>query len=366
MQTSTWIALSVTVAVAITGFATVNLLRRRFQPEPPTSNPTPQSFSSDDAASPESTEIAYATEATEEISAQCLKLAFGVAQFDYHIYADHAQVLERVEAALGDAVNRQEYFPRRPLLLPKLLQAQNDTESTRQELVRLILEDPTLAGTTLKQANNAFYRMSTQPVESLDRAVTVLGVDGLRGLLSTAILQPVFRLPKGFFDRFADISWEQAKRSAAGGEKYAEMKGADDPFIAQLLGVLRSLASLVLFRMTLDKYREAPNALPRPEVFIRVLQQHRSALALEIAKTWQLSDASLAALDQQCRQLSPAHMSTLGQAVYYGELAGSLALAVHHDLHSAEGAHAMLIEQGLAAQNARVLLNAADAVDLKA
>lgn len=316
-------------------------------------------------ASAPADDIPYWTEATEEVASACLKYAFGVSRIDYQIFADHEAVLELVAQSLDDVTEQQQYFPRRPLLLPKLLQALNDTDSTRQELVRLILEDPALAGTTLKRANNAFYRMSTQPVESLDRAVVVLGTDGLRSLLSTAILQPVFRLPKGFFDRFADIAWERAQRSSASAQAYAQAQNDSDPFVAQILGVLRSLATLVLFRLTLDKYKSHPNVLPRPEVFIRALQAHRDRVAVDIAKTWQLSSASIEALEQQRRELSPTHMSPLGRAVYFGDLAGTIATAVHHSLYSSDGAQAILIHQGLTPPLAAEVLHAANTADIE-
>jgi HD-like signal output (HDOD) protein len=363
MPVQTAVALIVTLAIAMTGFLAVYLLRRRTRVEPPVVT-APASTQPESSEQAPDGPIPYATEATTDASGQVLKLAFSVTRFDYQIFADHAHVIELVDRALGEAAEQLQYFPRRPRMLPKLLQALNDEESTRQALVRLILEDPTLAGTTLKRANNAFYRMSAQPVETLDRAVALLGVNGLRGLVSTAILQPVFRLPKGFFDRFADVSWEQAQRCAASAHRYAQSTNADDPFVAQLLGVLPSLASLVLFRMTLEKYRECPNVLPRPEVFVRVLQKHRSQLALEIARTWYLSDLSLHALEEQIRELSPPEMSELGRALYYGELAGTLAVATHHGNYSPEGAKAMLIEQGLAPDQAAALLSAADHVEV--
>uniref|UniRef100_UPI003298525E hypothetical protein n=1 Tax=Salmonella enterica TaxID=28901 RepID=UPI003298525E len=79
-------------------------------------------------------------------------------------------------------------------------------------------------------------------------------------------------------------------------------------------------------------YRSVPSVLPRPEVFIRVMQSHCSRLALEIAKSWQLSDASLAALDEQCRTLSPVELSSLGRSVYYGDLDGYLCFATNQDI----------------------------------
>ncbi len=37
------------------------------------------------------------------------------------------------------------------------MHALNDNEARAKKLVRLLLEDPTLAGTTLKRANNAAF-----------------------------------------------------------------------------------------------------------------------------------------------------------------------------------------------------------------
>lgn len=363
MQIQTPLALLVTIAIAVAGFAAVHVLRRRNREEAAESTPAEPSPAEASIDEKPQAVIPFATEATEEATGHVLKLAFGVSRFDYQIFDEHAAVLDMVDKALDEAAETNQYFPRRPLLLPKLLQALNASSSTRHELVRLLLEDPALAGTTLKRANNAFYRMGPAPVESLDRAVAVLGIDGLRSLLSTAILQPVFRLPKGFFDRFAELCWEQAQRCSVCAQTHAEKTAVDDPFIAQLLGVLRSLATLVLFRMTLDKYHSLPNAMPRAEVFIQVLRKHRGRLAIDIARTWQLSDASLNALEEQARELSPVAMTPLGRSIYYGELAGILGVATHHALYSAEGALAILVDQGLTGELATTLLDSAKAVD---
>ena len=55
--------------------------------------------------------------------------------------------MDRVREGAAQSISiSATYFPRRPMLLPKLLQALNDTESTRRTLVNLIVEDPALAG----------------------------------------------------------------------------------------------------------------------------------------------------------------------------------------------------------------------------
>jgi HD-like signal output (HDOD) protein len=303
--------------------------------------------------------VVHSSEATDAVFGDCYRLAFGVTRFDYHIIADHAAVLESVNAAAAESVHHKDYFPRRPMLLPRLLQTLNDTKSTRQELVNLILEDPSLAGNVLQRANSAWYRVTPQPIDSLDRAVVALGTEGLRGLMAVAILQPVFRLPKGFFEAFAPITWEQAQRCAIAAETYAKKTQSCDPFVAQLLGLLGALARIVLFRLTLDMYRDWPNILPRAEVFIRGMQAQGPRVAGLIASTWELSDPSVTALDEQALRLSPAAMTPLGRAVYYGDLCGALAMLETRSSYSADGTHAMLTEQGLQRDVAHAIRHAA-------
>lgn len=308
----------------------------------------------------------YSTDAIETVLDDCYKVAFGVARFDYQIMGDHAAVLERVGAGADESVHRREYFPRRPMLLPKLLQTLNDTESTRRELVRLLLEDPSLAGSVLQRANSAFYRLSPEPVDTLDRAVLMLGTEGLRGLMATAILLPVFRMPKGYFDNFAAVTWEQAQRCAVAAETYAKATKSCDPLIAQLLGLLDALARIVLFRLTMDTYREWPDILPRAEVFIRSIQAHGSRVAGRIAATWELSDPSIAALQEQTGRLSPAAMTPLGRAVYFGNLCGALAMLKMRNAYSVDGAQAILVQQGADQKTVYAMWHAATSVGSEA
>jgi HD-like signal output (HDOD) protein len=301
----------------------------------------------------------YSTDAIQTVQDECYKIAFGVKSFDYQIFGEHAAVMDRIRESAAAAVHQRGYFPRRPMLLPKLMQALNDTDSSRRTLVNLIVEDPSLAGSVLQRANNALYRTSREPVDSLDRAVQTLGVDGLRGVMAVAILQPVFRLPAGYFDNFADVTWEQAQRCAAAAEAYATATRSADPFIAQLLGLLGPLARIVLFRLTMDMYREQPHVLPRAEVFIRSMQLHAPELACRLAESWELSDLATTALREQVDRLPPGQMRPLGRAAYYGDLAGMVTMLGARKACSWEEAEPLLVGQGLKRRTAQAIGRAA-------
>lgn len=301
----------------------------------------------------------YSTDAIQALQDECYKIAFGVKSFDYQIFGEHAAVMDRIREGAATAVHQRGYFPRRPMLLPKLMQALNDTDSSRRTLVNLIVEDPSLAGSVLQRANNALYRTTREPVDSLDRAVQTLGVDGLRGVMAVAILQPVFRLPPGYFDNFADVTWEQAQRGAAAAETYATATRSADPFIAQLLGLLGPLARIVLFRLAMDMYREQPRVLPRAEVFIRSMQLHAPELACRLAESWELSDLATTALREQVDRVPPGQMRPLGRAAYYGELAGTVTTLCARDAYPPDQAEALLVGQGLKRRTAVAVWNAA-------
>jgi HD-like signal output (HDOD) protein len=304
-------------------------------------------------------QIPYTTEAIDGFGAEELKLAFGVNRFDYQIRDEHATVLARVDEAADQSVHQRDYFPRRPMLLPKLMQALNDPEVSREALVKLILEDPAIAGGVLQQANTAFYRVSPARVDNLDRAVWLLGTDGLKRLMATAIMQPVFRLPKGYFDSFAPMTWEHAQRAAAAAERYSKHDGESDPFVAQLLALLEPLARIVIFRLTTEKYRESPNILPRAEVFIRAMQRHSARVALRIAAAWEMSDQSTNALREQAKRVPPETMLPLSRAVYFANLAATLAVLVTRNKVTHDAAVNTLVEQGIPQQDANALIETA-------
>jgi HD-like signal output (HDOD) protein len=304
-------------------------------------------------------DVPFQTPEIENVTNECYRLAFGLPALNPQLVADHAAVLDAVVKSLDESVHERDYFPRRPMLLPKLLQALNDSESTRNELVRVLLEDPTLAGAVLQRANSAFYRFTPEPIESLDRAVLLLGTDGLRSLTAAAILQPVFRMPRGRFEAFPEFTWEQAERTAVAAEVHARSIGDAEPIVAQLLGLLSMLANIVLFRLTMDKYRDFPSLTPRADVFIEAIRTQKACTASLIAQAWKLSDLSIAAFTEQQQKMPPAQMSSLGRSVYFADLTGALAMLTARNHYSKTHAQQILTEQGADIETARAMWLAA-------
>jgi HD-like signal output (HDOD) protein len=256
------------------------------------------------------------------------ELAFGIGAISPFPPREHAPVVNAVLAALEDAASQAKYMPRRPSIVPQLLQAMNDTQTSRREIAAIIARDPTLAADLLKLANGAFYRVSPTPVESVDRAVAVLGTDGIRSLLSAALLQPMFRLPAGPFQRFPQVAWDQAAASAVASESLAALAENDDPFAAQLLALLVGVGGIVVFRVVLDTYASELGLRPSPAAIAMLIDRQAAPVARRIAASWALSDRMIGALnDQVAADAAPvAMLSPLGRSLLLGRELAALGL----------------------------------------
>jgi HD-like signal output (HDOD) protein len=246
----------------------------------------------------------------------------------WHTDADHEAATTAIRAMLLTIVDRPNYAPRRPLLLPKLMQAMNDNDVSRRELSSIIATDPALAGALLRLANSPFYRLHPDPVESLERAIALLGLEGMRSLISAALLQPVFRISGGMFLRFGEISWEHTLYAAKAAEAHAAVLENADPFAAQLLALIMGLASIVVFRVANDEFltrKVRPNAAALGALVDRETPQ----VARRIAASWELSDRiDMALAEQSLGSAAPA--TPLGRSLQIGRFIGALTLLHAH------------------------------------
>ena len=254
------------------------------------------------------------------------------------------EIVATIGATIESAATDPRYAPRRPLLLPQLLRAASDDGSSRKDLADIIARDPALVGSLLKLANGSYYRASPNPVESIDRAVTVLGTQGIRSLAAAALVQPVFRAGSKDSSRFAEVTWEHTYRSGAAAEVFAFAVEGTDPFAAQLLALVTGLARMVVYRVATDEYA-ARGVKPEPSALVSLLDEHASVVAHEIATTWELSDRLLDTLDEQLRG-SARPVSDLGRSLRFGIVAGALSVLASEGAIDEETARASLVAAG--------------------
>lgn len=268
----------------------------------------------------------------------------------------HEPIVATTIAAIADATTQRRYAPRRPNLLPQLMRAVADEEVSRRQLAALISRDPSLVGGLLKMANSAYYRVTNKPVESIERAVVILGSDGLRSLIAAAVMQPIFHAANaGGFPRFPELVWEHALRSAHAAIPHAALVERADPFSAELLSLITGLAEIVVFRATMDHYAtEWPRAQPDPLVIATLLDSQTASVAWQIGADWELSELMLGALEEQMVASEPT--TPLGRSLRFGRRAGALAVLHTNSLIDDATLKMSLPEAGLSPAHLKCML----------
>ena len=238
----------------------------------------------------------------------------------------HAEVVAGAVSILARIETQPRYTPRRPQLLPQLMRAVNDSDASLRTMATIIAQDPALAGNLLRITNSPLYRVQSKPIESIERAVTVVGTQGIRLIIAAALVQPVMNVSDSVFGRFPSIIWEHTLLSAAAAADHARLVERGDEFAAQLLGLLQGLGSIIVVQVVRDEYARQPHLVPDASVAATLLDAWAGPTARRIAASWGLSDRIGDALDDQLFDGAPDALSSLGRSLRYGRLTGALAL----------------------------------------
>jgi hypothetical protein len=240
-------------------------------------------------------------------------------------------VRDQVLAVLGGARLDAKFFPRRPTLMPQLMQAMQDPAAATERLSRIVAHDPVLAADVLRLANSSRFRTTSQPIETIPRAIVVMGVDALRGLLAIAMMQPVFRASRNNFPRFPRMLWERTERAARAANSFALRARPEDRFESQLAILLSALGPLAIYGAALEIYSHSPEARPNPALLVELTSNLGTQMALHIARQWETSPRLAAAIEK-----SPREPMALSLCV--GELLGTLSLLEAQQVISADEA----------------------------
>ncbi len=252
---------------------------------------------------------------------------------------------EAIAMACANLLARTEFqarhMPRRPHLLPKLVQAINDPKASLEKVARVIGEDPALSANLLRIANSPFYRVRSKPIESLPRAAAMLGLDGLRPVVASALVQPVMQTGVGVFGRLPMLIWDHTQLASDFASGLVRSgRGQEDAFAAQMLGLLHGLGAIIVVQVLRDNYALHPQLRPDLQVIARVLDEQTVPMAHRIATDWELSERIGVALDAQLLDATPD--DPLGRALRAGRVAGALAMLRRHGRLGDDEARTML------------------------
>lgn len=242
---------------------------------------------------------------------------------DGELTPNEAQVLEwlaklnSLESFPGNMV------PRLPQVIPRLLAALRDEDSSAESLVNLITEDLTLVAEVIRLSNSAYYRTG-EKIESLKQAVIKLGTNGVRQLVSSALFKPILSSGRPGLTRvLGQYLWEKNQKAALAGN-YIALHTGDDRFYAYLAGLL-SQSGLIIATKAFDG-PGASISSPYSARFLAEVDSLSQQLSLTLSRQWEMPVEVTDVLNEKMKFDKDTGMSSLANACYVADRLAKISL----------------------------------------
>ncbi len=161
----------------------------------------------------------------------------------------------------------------------------------------LLERDPVLAATLIQTANSAAYRR-TEKIESLRKAIPLLGIRNVKNLLLTAVARQIFtsRVPR--VNETLHLMWDHSLMVAVFSQDLAGLVELPDPDSAYLAGLLHDVGQAIVAIYLLEAERsllEARRGMGQDwmqhEMWLELVQQIHRPISAAVAEKWNLPPA---------------------------------------------------------------------------
>lgn len=146
-----------------------------------------------------------------------------------------------------------------PEVTSQIIRTVEDPKSTAQQLHKIVSHDPALVTRILKVVNSAFYGLPGQ-IGSIERAIVILGLNGIKNIAVAASLGQLFRGSMLCEGVSAQDLWTHCIATAVAARDLArtmKLSLADEAFLA---GLIHDVGLLVSLQVYPEKLREVCEA----------------------------------------------------------------------------------------------------------
>ncbi|MCU6434276.1 HDOD domain-containing protein [Undibacterium sp. Jales W-56] len=235
------------------------------------------------------------------------------------------KILHALYGLLASDLNDAVVVPRVPTVIPQLLGSLRNKTVSAAELSSHIVKDVVLVGEVINAVNSALYNPADR-INSLEKAVMVLGEDGLRLLIAKVAFRPIINLNAGNFTRrAAPHIWNQSEKCALACYQLAT---GLDPFQAFLTGLMKNVGLIIAFRLLDQQCEEA--RFKYSASFYHAFTSVAATLSYRVAQRWEFPATVVQALQQQAGGSKAPVWTPLGHLLHNADLLAKMRVLVNH------------------------------------
>jgi len=229
-------------------------------------------------------------------------------------------VVDMVKTSLQKQEYRNKAVPRLPSVIPRLLRSLKDPDSSAKDYVTIIDKDPVMSASVLKLANSVFFNPVNTRIDELETAVVKLGIDGLRLVLSAAVMQPIIQRESAYFSQAGQKIWRHSLSCAVACEIIAAYR-RQEAFKVYVMGLVHDIGKITLFSELCKQFELNKETLkPGYNAFAPVMKLLSSALSFWIAKDWDLPKDICKAIAEQVSLTQGSKISPFGHILYQANI----------------------------------------------
>ncbi len=188
-------------------------------------------------------------------------------------------------------------LPSLPDVFLQVKQTVEDPAADMGKIARIITRDPSLTARILKVANNALYR-SDREITNLQQAISRMGLQLIRTLVTSHAITQMFNQPKGIFKSFflqlQQHSLEVSAHAYAIAKKYTRINPDD----ALLAGLVHNIGYLPVAKCI----ETLPMGNKTPEQLVEIMAKIHPQVGKMVLQSWGFPQQVINAAEQYVDQ----------------------------------------------------------------
>jgi len=182
---------------------------------------------------------------------------------------------------LADLENDRLVLPTLPEVALKVRDTLEDEEASMMDVAKVITSDAALSARLIQIANSPLLRASRQ-IDSVEAAVTRMGSDMVRNLVTSIAMEQMFQATTDATDKRLRQTWEHSTEVAAISQVLASQFSDLKPDQALLAGLVHDIGILPI----LTRAEDYPELLADEAMLDRIIHKAHTRLGAAILTKW--------------------------------------------------------------------------------
>ena len=198
-----------------------------------------------------------------------------------------------LDKLLEDLENDRLVLPTLPEVAIKVRDTLEDENSSLIDVAKIITSDAALSARMIQVSNSPLLR-AANPIESVEAAVTRMGSNMIRNLVTSMVMEQMFQATSDVTDKRLRKIWEHSTEVASIAHALSSQFTKLQPEQAMLAGLVHDIGALPI----LSRAEDYPELLEDEATLDRIINTVHTTIGAEILRKWNFPSELVAVAEE--------------------------------------------------------------------